>query len=74
MSSNNDDKEIYKPNYQRNIDEGLLKIFINIFYYEKYLSENKEKVFNNNEQYYLINPKWLKIIKIIIIMMIYIIL
>ena len=59
LNSNND-KEIYKPNNQRNIDEGLLKIFINIFYYEKYLSENKEKAFDNHEQYYLINPQWLK--------------
>ena len=40
-------------------NEGLLKIFIYIFYYEKYLSEKKEKSFDEKEKYCLINPKWL---------------
>ena len=37
----------------------MLKIFINIFYYEKLLNEKKEKIFNNDEKYYLIKPQWI---------------
>ena len=36
----------------------LLNIFINIFYYEKSLSENKESFFNDKRKYCLINPQW----------------
>ena len=48
---------------QKDFNEELLKIFINIFYYEKYLTQNKEKVFDDNEKYYLINPQWLQMYK-----------
>ena len=56
----NHNKNIKKHNCPKHYNEELLRIFINIFYYEVYLSENKEKVFDNNEQYYIINPKWLQ--------------
>ena len=48
---------------KKDFNEKLLRIFINIFYYENYLSESKERAFDNNEKYYLINPKWLKMYK-----------
>ena len=41
-------------------NKQLLKIFIYLFYYEKYLIDNKEKAFDNYEKYYLINPQWLQ--------------
>jgi hypothetical protein len=41
----------------------LLNIFINIFYYEKLLSENKESLFNDKRKYCLINPQWLNNLK-----------
>ena len=44
-------------------DNNLLTIFIYIFYYEKYLSIYKENTFDENESYFLINPKWLKYYK-----------
>ena len=44
---------------KESFEKDLLKIFINIFYYEKNISEKKENAFHNNEKYYLINPKWL---------------
>ena len=47
-------------NIQNSFKKELLKIFIFIFYYEKYLSENKENTFNNKEKYYLINPEWIQ--------------
>ena len=37
----------------------LLKIFINIFFYEKTLSENREICFSDKKKYCLINPQWL---------------
>ena len=52
-------------NRQLSFQENLLSIFINIFYYEKYLYENNNGInlFNNNEKYYLINPEWLNKLK-----------
>ena len=41
----------------------LLNIFINIFYYEKLLSENKESFFSDKRKYCLINPQWLNDLK-----------
>jgi len=41
----------------------ILKIFIYIFYYEKTLSISKENFFNENHNYFLINPDWLKTYK-----------
>ena len=41
----------------------LLNIFINIFYYEKLLSENKESLLNDKRKYCLINPQWLNDLK-----------
>ena len=41
----------------------LLKIFIYIYYYEKNLTEYKEEILNNEEEYCLINPHWLKNLK-----------
>ena len=38
----------------------LLKIFISLFYYEKsLLSDKKENIFNEYQNYYLINSEWL---------------
>ena len=52
------------PKIQRNnfnfVNENILKILIYIFYYEKYLSINKDNSFDENESYLLINPNWLK--------------
>ena len=39
--------------------KDLLKIFILIFYYEKYLDQNKEKVINEKQKYYFVDPNWL---------------
>ena len=39
--------------------KDLLKIFINIFFYEKSLSENRENFFSDKKKYCLINPQWL---------------
>ena len=49
-------------NQQLSFQKQLLSIFIYIFYYEKYLHENNNKInlFKKNEKYYLINPEWLK--------------
>ena len=44
-------------------DNSLLTLFIYIFYYEKHLSNYKENTFDENESYFLINPKWLKYYK-----------
>ena len=54
-----DKKEIFKQN--------LLTIFIYIYYYEKELvkNDNKEKIFNNDKKYFLINPKWMEYFKTI---------
>ena len=41
----------------------LLKIFLNIFFYEKSLSENKENFFSDKKKYCLINPQWLNNLK-----------
>ena len=42
---------------------NILKLLIHIYYYEKSLSENKENVFKENEDIYLINPKWIEELK-----------
>ena len=44
-------------------DNNILTIFICIFYYEKYLSIYREKTFDENESYFLINPQWLEYYK-----------
>ena len=60
-SSNNNKNQ----NMQLPFKENLLSIFIYIFYYEKCLNENNNKInlFNNNEKYYLINPEWFECLK-----------
>jgi len=50
-------QKIKRNNYFK--DNNLLTIFIYIFYYEKYLSIYKENTFDENESYFLINPKCL---------------
>ena len=43
---------------------NILKLLVYIYYYEIFLSENNEEdIFKGNEDYYLINPDWVKIIK-----------
>ena len=41
-----------------NFDREILKVFIYIYYYEKIAGERN--IFNNEEDFYLINPKWFK--------------
>ena len=54
-------KIIFDPiNIQNPFKEKIIQLFIYIFYYEKYLSENKYNSFNNDEKYYLINPYWIE--------------
>ena len=54
-------KIIFNPiNIQNPFNEKIIQLFIYIFYYEKYLSENKYNSFNNDENYYLINPYWIE--------------
>ena len=38
--------------------KDIIKILINIFYFQKYLKDEKEKSFNENNNYYLINIDW----------------
>ena len=47
-----------KNNKMSDFDREILKIFIYIYYYEKIAWE--KNIFNNEEDFYLINPKWLK--------------
>ena len=55
-----EENKIIQNNNLNFIIDNILKIFIYIFYYEEYLSIYKENYFNENESYFLINPKWLK--------------
>ena len=65
---NNNHKRFGYLKYKQNIDNNkdnfkydLLKIFISLFYYEKsLLLDKKEHIFNENNNYYLINSIWLK--------------
>ena len=53
---------INKINNAKNpLRKDILKIFINIFYYENTLTKNKKDIFNNNkkENFYLIDPVWI---------------
>ena len=47
-----------KINKMSDFDREILKVFIYIYYYEKIAGE--KTIFNNEEDFYLINPKWLK--------------
>ena len=47
-----------KINKMSDFDREILKVFIYIYYYEKIAGE--KNIFNNEEDFYLINPKWLK--------------
>ena len=47
-----------KYNKMSDFDREILKVFIYIYYYEKMTGE--KNIFNNEEDFYLINPKWLK--------------
>jgi hypothetical protein len=41
-------------------NRDILKLFIYIFYYEKLIStDNKDNIFDESQDYYLINPEWL---------------
>ena len=42
---------------------NILKLLIYIYYYEKALLDNKEAIFKDNKEYYLINPDWINKIK-----------
>ena len=43
-----------------NFKKDLLIFFIHIFFYEKSLPNKFDKIFNENQKCYLINPEWLK--------------
>ena len=67
LLSEMDFDEIYKK-YQKNIINfekymNVLKLLINIYYYEKSLLGNKEKIYKENEDVYLINPNWIDKLK-----------
>ena len=47
-----------KNNKMSDFDREILKVFIYIYYYEKIAGE--KTIFNHEEYFYLINPKWLK--------------
>ena len=51
---------IIQNNYFKFDNDNILKIFIHIFYYEKSLLNPKENVFNEIEDYFLINSDWLR--------------
>ena len=59
---NNKNQNLDNNNTQNNINESfkieVLKILIYIFYYKKYLIEEKEKVFKEKDDYYIINQEW----------------
>ena len=65
---NNTYKNIFKINHLNEKDtfkKDLLKVFIYLFFYDKFLSENNvNNLFYKQEKYYLINPNWLKDYKI----------
>ena len=42
---------------------AILKLFIHIYYYEKTLLQNPKNIFDENKDYYLINPEWLNSLK-----------
>ena len=50
-------------NNQNNKDEsfkkGIIEILVYIWYNQKFLNDEKEKIFNENNSYYLINTEWL---------------
>ena len=52
-------KEIKENENEENFKKDLIKIFINVFYYEQLFSNKKTNIFNNKEIYYIINPDWL---------------
>ena len=67
LKENNLNYEI-KLNYNYNIIPfekylKLLKLLVNIYYYEKSLLDNKEDIFKENKDYYLINHDWIDKIK-----------
>ena len=49
-------------NIKKDSKKDMLKVLISIFYYEK-ASDINENIFNVDQQYYLINPEWLKSFK-----------
>ena len=56
------EKYFNKINNARNpLRKDLLIIFINIFFYEKAIKQNKKEIFNNKESeyFYLIDPDWI---------------
>ena len=56
-SNKNEEKNNSNSN---NNNRDILKLFIYIFYYEKLLlSDNKDNIFDESQDYYLINPEWL---------------
>ena len=46
-------------NIKKDFKKDILKVLISIFYYEK-PSDINENIYNIDQQYYLINPDWLK--------------
>ena len=51
-------------NIKNNFNKEIIKLFISIFYYEKFLSENSENLFTDKyEHYFLINQQYLAKLK-----------
>jgi hypothetical protein len=51
---------IIQNNYFKFDKDNILKLFIYIFYYEKSLLNSEDNFFNEINDYFLINPGWLK--------------
>ena len=61
--NNNVEKELEKNILSTNIsniEKDILKFLIYIYFYEKSFKNNSYKFMKNEEEYYLINPEWLK--------------
>ena len=55
--NNKNNDELINENYNNKPQEKLFKIFISIFFYEKYYKEYNS--LSSHDYYYLINPDWM---------------
>ena len=56
-------KKYAKNNQFINKNDEILKILIYIYYFEKSLLNKKEDIFDENQEYYLINSEWFNELK-----------
>ena len=60
QNQNHNNNNVSTNNPEISFKEEIIKIFIYMFYYEQNLNKNKYNSFNEQEKYYLINPKWIE--------------